>query len=151
MQLTGKDKVENEIMAVLVIPQNDRLYDYYINGFPDKRVMLRMKMLKFCVDLCPSHAGEIRKSVFELTPFVIYPPDERFEELQDKAPAPLNMRNLLFPMGKLVWEDKIDPSKDNEDAVKKVAKNFSIWESYNIHIESEKKKQYKGLFSFFKQ
>ena len=150
MELTVKDKVENVILAILVNPRNARLYDYYINGLPDKRVMLQRKMLHFCVDLCPDYAAEIRKCIFELHPFIIYPQDNIFNELKENDPPKVNQRELLFPMGKLVRADKIDLSKENEDNVKKWAKNFSIWEKYNIHIDAEKRKKGKSLFNMFK-
>jgi hypothetical protein len=150
MELTAKDKVENVILAILVSPRNNRLYDYYINGLPDKRVMLQRKMLQFCVDLCPGHAAEIRRCLFELRPFIIYPQDNIFRELKENDPPKINRRNLLFPMGKLVRADKIDLSKENEDHVKKWSKNFSIWEKYNIHIETEKRKAGKSIFDIFK-
>jgi hypothetical protein len=150
MELTAKDKVENVIRALLVIPRNVRLYDYYINGLSDKRVMLQRKMLQFCVDLCPDHAAEIRRCIFELHPFIIYPQDNSFKELQENDPPKINRRDLLFPMGKLVRADKIDLSKENENHVKEWAKNFSIWERYNIHIDAEKRKKGKSLFDRFK-
>jgi hypothetical protein len=150
MELTPQDKIENVILALLVSPRNNRLYDYYINGMPEKRVMLQMKMLQFCINLCSDHAAEIRRCIFELHPFIIYPLEQKFNELKENFPPKINRRNLLFPMGKLVREDKIDLSKENEDNVKKIAKNFSIWDKYNIHIESEKKKTAKSLFNIFK-
>jgi hypothetical protein len=149
MELTTKDKVENVILAILVSPRNDRLYDYYINGLPDKRVMLQRKMLQFCVDLCPSHAAEIRRCIFELHPFIIYPPESQFDELKENEPPKINRRDLLFSMGKKVKSDQVDLSKDNEDSIKQWAKNFSIWEKYNIHLDTEKKKN-KSLFDMFR-
>ena len=150
MELTAQDKTENAILAVLVSPRTVRLYDYYINGLPDKRVMLQRKMLQFCVDLCPDHAYEIRQCIAELRPFIIYPQEQGFSELKENDPPKIDRRSLLFPMGKLVKEDKIDLSKENEDHVKKWAKNFSIWEKYNIYINVEKKKTGKSLFDLFK-
>jgi hypothetical protein len=149
MELTVKDKVENVILAILVSPRNDRLYDYYINGLPDKRVMLQRKMLQFCIDLCPGHAAEIRRCIFELHPFIIYPPDNQFDELKENDPPKINRRDLLFPMGKKVKSDQIDLSKNNEDSIKQWAKNFSIWKKYNVHLDTEKKKS-KNLFDMFK-
>jgi hypothetical protein len=73
-------------------------------------------------------------------PFVIYPQDNICNELKENEPPKINRRELLFPMGKAVRADKIDLSKENEDTVKKWAKNFSVWEKYNIHIDSEKRK-----------
>jgi hypothetical protein len=140
MELTAKDKVENVIEALIVIPRNNRLYDYYINGSDDKRVMLQKKMLQFCIDLCPDYTAEIRKCIFEITPFIIYPQEQLFNRLKETDPPKLNKRNILFPMGNLVREDKIDLSKDKEDTVQKFAKNFSIWERYNIHIDNAKNK-----------
>ena len=145
MELTPEDKVENLILAILVIPRNDRLYDYYINGQSDKRVMLQRKMLQFCIDLCHDYAGEIRKCIFELHPFVVYPQENKFTELKENDPPKVNRRNLLFPMGELVRKDKIDLTKENEDHVKKLAKNFSIWEKYNVYIENEKRKTSRSL------
>jgi hypothetical protein len=150
MELTAKDKVENVILAILVTPRNNRLYDYYINGLADKRVMLQRKMLHFCIDLCPDHAAEIRRCIFELHPFVIYPQDNLFNELKENDPPKINRRDLLFPMGKLVRADKIDLSKEEEDHVKKFSKNFSIWDKYNLHIESEKQKTRKNIFDMFR-
>jgi hypothetical protein len=150
MELTAQDKTENAILAILVSPRSTRLYDYYINGLPDKRVMLQRKMLQFCVDLCPAHASEIRKAIAELRPFIIYPQEQRFDELKENDPPKINKRSLLFPMGKLVREDKIDLSKDNEDIIQKMGKNFSIWDEYHIHIETQKKKTGKSLFDLFK-
>jgi hypothetical protein len=150
MELTAIDKVENVILALLVSPRNNRLYDYYINGMQEKRVMLQRKMLQFCIDLCPDHAAEIRRCIFELHPFIIYPQEQKFNELKENDPPKINRRALLFPMGKLVRDDKIDLSKENEDNIKKWAKNFSIWDKYNIHIETEKKKTAKNLFDILK-
>ena len=150
MELSNKDKVENVILAVMVIPKNDRLFEYYINGMEDKRVMLQRHMMKFCVDLCPSHAGEIRKAIFEITPFIIYPEDKEFKVIKAKDPPPINRKALLFPMARLVKEDKIDLSKNNEDNVNKIAKNFSIWENYGIYIEQEKKRSTKDTFKLAK-
>jgi hypothetical protein len=141
MELTSKDKAGNVILALLVSPRNNRLYDYYINGLSDKRVMLQRKMLQFCIDLCPDHAAEIRRCIFELHPFIIYPQDQKFNELKENDPPKINRRNLLFPMGKPVREDKINLSKEKEDHVEQWAKNFSIWNKYNIHIEMEKKRK----------
>ena len=150
MELTVKDKVANEIEALLVIPRNNRLYDYYINGLEDKRVMLQRKMLQFCIDLCPAHAAEIRRCKFEIHPFIIYPQDNVFNELKENDPPKINKRNILFPMGNLVREDKIDLSKENEDQVKKMSDNFSIWKKYNAHLDMQKKKSGKNLFDIFK-
>ena len=150
MELTAQDKTENAILAVLVSPRNNRLYDYYINGMPDKRVMLQRKMLQFCVDLCPDYASEIRKCIAEIRPFIIFPQDKEFKELKENDPPKINKRELLFPMGKLVREDKIDLSKEDEDTIKKIGKNFSIWDEYNIHINTQKKKTGKSLFNLFK-
>jgi hypothetical protein len=150
MELTAKDKTENVIMALLVSPRNNRLYDYYINGLPEKRVMLQRKILQFCVDLCGSHASEIRECIFEMRPFIIYPQDGLFEELKENSPPKVNRRSLLFPMGKLVRADKIDLSKENEDLVNKWAKNFPVWDKYNTHINAEKRKTGKSLFNIFK-
>jgi hypothetical protein len=150
MELIAKDKVENVILAILVSPRNNRLYDYYINGLPDKRVMLQKKMLQFCIDLCPDYAAEIRRCIFEFHPFIIYPQDNQFNELKENDPPKINRRALLFPLGKKVKEDQIDLSKENEESVKKWSKNFSIWEKYNIHIDSEKRKHGKSLFDIFK-
>ena len=145
MKLTAEDKTENDILALLVSPKNDRLYEYYINGLPDKRVMLQRKMLQFCIDLCPNYAAEIRKCIFELTPFIIYPENQEFKELKENAPPKINKRNILFPMGVKVREDKIDLAKENEDSIKKISKNFLIWDKYQIHIESQKRKTAKNL------
>jgi hypothetical protein len=150
MELTVKDKVENVILAILVSPRNNHLYDYYINGLSDKRVMLQRKILQFCINLCPDHAAEIRRCIFELHPFVIYPQDNQFHELKENDPPKLNRRELLFPMEKKVKEDRIDLLKKNEDSIKKWSNNFSIWEKYNIHIEAEKRKHGKSLFDIFK-
>jgi hypothetical protein len=150
MELTAKDRVENIILAILVSPRNNRLYDYYINGLSDKRVMLQKKMLQFCIDLCMNHAAEIRRCIFELHPFIIYPQDNLFLELKENDPPKLNRRELLFPMTKKVKEGQIDLSKENEDSIKKCSKNFSIWEKYNIHIDAEKHKHGKNLLGIFK-
>jgi hypothetical protein len=140
MELTDQDKVENVIMAILVSPRSARLYDYYINGQKEKRVMLQRKMQQFCIDLCPAHAAEIRKAIAELRPFIIYPPEQEFIELKENDPPKLEKRNSLFPMGELVRKDRIDLLKEKEDSIKKWSKNFSIWEMYNIKIELEKDK-----------
>ena len=150
MELINTDKIENVIQAILVSPRNTRLYDYYINGLPDKRVMLQRKMLQFCINLCPDHAAEIRRCIFELHPFIIYPQDSQFNELKENDPPKINKRLLLFPMGKKVKEDKIDLSKETQDSTKKWSKNFSIWEKYNIYIDSEKHKHEKNLFNIIK-
>jgi hypothetical protein len=138
MELTVKDKAENTILAMIIIPKNDRLYNYYINGQADKRTMLQRKMLEFCLNLCPNHAKEIRKAIFQLTPFIIYPEDNIFEALKEQDPAAIKRRELLFPMGKLVREDKIDLSK-KEDVIKKLRKQFNVWEKYGIHLDNMKK------------
>jgi hypothetical protein len=150
MELTAKDKVENIILAILVSPRNTRLYDYYINGLSDKRVMLQRKMIQFCIDLCPDHAAEIRRCIFELHPFIIYPQDSQFNELKENDPPKINRRALLFPLGRKVKEDQIDLSKENEEHIKEWAKNFPIWEKYNIQIESDERKHGKNLFDIFK-
>ena len=150
MELTSKDKVENEILALLVVPRSDKLYDYYINGLQDKRVMLQKKMLQFCVDLCPKYSLEIRKCISEIRPFIIYPKESVFKELSEKDPPKLNRRQILFPMGKLVREDKIDLSKENENIVSSWSKNYSIWEEYNIFIDQEKQKINKNLLKLFR-
>jgi len=149
MELTNKDKIENEILAILVIAQNNRLYNYYINGLQDRRIMLQRKILQFCIDLCPDHASEIRRCIFEMHPFIIYPKDNTFNELQEKSPPKINRRTVLFPMGKQVKANKIDLTKENEDGIKKLAKNFSIWDTYNIHLDIEKQKSGKNLFNIF--
>jgi hypothetical protein len=150
MELTAKDKAENAILAMIVIPKNDRLYNYYINGQADKRTMLQRKMLEFCLSLCSNHAKEIRKAIFQLTPFIIYPEDNAFEALKEQDPADVNRRELLFPMGKLIREDKINFSKKDDD-VRKMGRRFDIWEKYGIHLDSMKKAETKksGLLSAF--
>ena len=150
MELTSADKVENRILALLVTPKSNRLYEYYINGFSDRRIMFQKKILEFCIELCPDYAAEIRRCIFELHPFIIYPQENIFRELKENDPPKLDHRLLLFPMGKAVREDKIDLLKDKEDEVRKLGKNFSIWEKYNIHLDMEKKKKSKNLFSLFK-
>jgi len=147
MELTAKDKVENVISAIIVIPHNNRLYDYYINGQEDKRVMLQRKMLQFCIDLCPKYATEIRKSIFELQPFIIYPQSQVFSKLQENDPPKIKKRSILFPMGKLVKEDKIDLQKEKETTMNKWAKNYSIWKNYNVRLEQEKIPQSKKLLN----
>jgi hypothetical protein len=142
MELTAKDKAENTILAMIVIPKNDRLYYYFINGQNDKRSMLQRKMLEFCLNLCPNQAKEIRKAIFQLTPFIIYPEDNVFEALKEQDASAINRRELLFPMGKLVREDKIDFSK-KEDVIKKMGKQFNIWEKYGIHLDNMKKEEVK--------
>jgi hypothetical protein len=148
MELNAKDKAENTILAMIVIPKNDKLYNYFINGQADKRTMLQRKMLEFCLNLCPGHAREIRESIFQLTPFIIYPEDNIFQSLKEQDPAAINHRELLFPMGKLVREDKIDLSRKEND-IQKIAKQFNIWEKYGIHLDNMKKAegQKKGLVS----
>jgi hypothetical protein len=153
MELTAKDKAENVILAMIVIPKNDRLYNYYINGQDDKRTMLQRKMLDFCLNLCPGHAKEIRKAIFQLNPFIIFPEENIFEALKEQDPPAINHRALLFPMGRLVKEDKIDLSK-KEDNIQKIGKQFNIWEKYGIHLDNIKKTETnkKGfLFSIFGQ
>jgi hypothetical protein len=107
-------------------------------------------MLEFCLNLCPGRAKEIRKAIFQLTPFIIYPEDNIFEALKEQDPAAINRRELLFPMGRLVREDKIDRSK-KEDDIQKTGKQFNIWEKYGIHLDSMKKAEVKknGLLSTF--
>ena len=146
MELTDKDKTENAILAVLVIPRNDRLFDYYINGLSDKRTMLQRKMRQFCADLCPLYSAEIREALAEIRPFIIYPKEQRFVELRENDPPKINRRELLFPMGKLVKEDKIDLSKENESNIKKWAKNYSIWERYHSYLDNEIKKSGTSLY-----
>jgi hypothetical protein len=150
MELTAKDKAENAISAMIVVPKNDRLCHYFINGQADKRTMLQRKMLEFCLNLCPNHAREIRKAIFQLTPFIIYPEDNIFEALKEQFPVAINRRELLFPMGKLVRADKIDLSK-KEDGFQKIEKQFTIWEKYGIHLDGVKKAEAKknGLLSAF--
>jgi hypothetical protein len=151
MELTAKDKAENTILAMIVVPKNDRLYHYFINGGQDRRAMLQRKMLEFCLSLCPGRAKEIRKAIFQLTPFIIYPEDNIFEALKEQDPAAINRRELLFPMGGLVREAKIDRSK-KEDDIQKIGKQFSIWEEYGIHLDNMKKdkaKKNRLLSTFF--
>jgi hypothetical protein len=150
MELTAKDKAENVIIAMIVIPKNNRLYHYFINGSQDRRTMLQRKMLDFCLNLCPNHAREIRKSIFQLIPFIIYPEDNIFEALKEQDPTSINHRELLFPMGKLVREDKIDLSKKEND-IQKMGKQFNIWEKYGVHLDNMKEAETKksGLFSIF--
>jgi hypothetical protein len=142
VELTAKDKPENSILAMIVIPKNDRLYHYFINGQTDKRTMLQRKILEFCFNLCPGHAKEIRKAIFQLNPFIIYPEDNIFEALKEQDPPAINRRELLFPMGKLVREDKIDLSKKEND-IGKLGKQFNIWEKYGIHLDNMKKAEIK--------
>ena len=146
MELTKKDKAENVIMALLVSPKNNRLYEYYINGLPDKRTMLQSKMLQFCIDLCPSHSAEIRKCIYEMHPFIIYPQEQGFNELKEKEPPKINRRSVLFPMGKMVKADKIDLTKEKEDTIKNLSRNFSIWDNYNIRLATEMRKSKKKEF-----
>jgi hypothetical protein len=148
MELTAEDKAENIIIAMIVIPKNNRLYHYFINGSQDRRAMLQRKMLEFCLNLCPSHAREIRKSIFQLIPFIVYPEDNVFEALKEQDPKALNHRELLFPMGKLVREDKIDLSKKEND-IQKISKQFNIWEKYGIHLDNMKEAEANknGFFS----
>jgi hypothetical protein len=150
MKLTSEDKAENTILAMIVIPKNDRLYHYFINGSQDRRTMLQKKILEFCLNLCPSRAREIRESIFQLEPFIIYPEDNIFEALKEQDPAAINRRELLFPMGKLVREDKIDLSK-KEDEIQKIGNRFNIWEKYGIHLDNMKKEEANKdrLFSIF--
>jgi hypothetical protein len=138
MELAANDKAENVILAMIVIPKNTRLYHYFINGSQDRRTMLQRKMLDFCLNLCPNHAKEIRKSIFQLTPFIIYPEEGIFKSLKEEDPPSVNHRRLLFPMGKLVREDKLDLSK-KEDNIKKFGRQFNVWEKYNIHLDNMKK------------
>jgi hypothetical protein len=140
MELTAKDKAENTILAMIVIPKNTRLYNYYINGQNDKRTLLQRKMLEFCLNLCPGPAAEIRKSIFQLTPFIIYPEENLFKSLKEEEPPAVNRRDLLLPMGKLVRQDKIDLSKKEND-IQKIGKQFSVWENYGIHLDNLKKKE----------
>jgi hypothetical protein len=142
MELTAKDKAENTILAMIVVPKNNRLYHYFINGSQDRRTMLQRKMLEFCLNLCPNHAKEIRKAIFQLNPFIIYPEEDIFEALKEQDPPAINHRELLFPMGKLVREDKIDLSK-KEDDIQKMGKQFNIWEKYGIHLDNMKKAEIK--------
>jgi hypothetical protein len=148
MELTAKDKAENTILAMIVIPKNDRIYHYFINGSQDRRIMLQRKMLEFCLNLCPDHAKEIRKSIFQLIPFIIYPEENIFEALKEQDPEAINHRELLLPMGKLVREDKIDLSKKEND-IQKIGKQFNIWEKYGIYLDNTKQTESKrnGYFS----
>jgi hypothetical protein len=141
MGLNVKDRAENTIQAMIVIPNNDRRYNYYINGQPEKRSMLQRKMLEFCLNLCPDHAKKIRQSIFQLTPFIIYPEDNIFKALKEEDPPAINRRSLLLPMGKLVREDKIDFTK-KENEVERIAKRFNVWEKYGIHLNNMKKAEY---------
>jgi hypothetical protein len=147
MELTAKDKVENAILAMIVIPKNNRLYHYFINGSQDRRSMLQRKMLEFCLSLCPGRAREIRQAIFQLAPFIIYPEENVFEALKEEDPPVFHRRDLLFPMGKLVREDKIDISI-KEDEIQKIAKQFNVWEKYGIHLDNLKKEEAKKN-SFF--
>jgi hypothetical protein len=148
MELTAKDKAENAILAMIVVPKSDRLYNYFINGQDDKRSMLQRKMLEFCLNLCPDHAAEIRKAIFQLTPFVIYPEENGFESLKEREPAGINRRELLLPMGKLAREDKIDILK-RENGVQKLGKRLNIWENTEFIWMPRKKAESKknGLLS----
>jgi hypothetical protein len=100
--------------------------------------MLQRKMLEFCLTLCPGHAREIRKAIFQLIPFIIYPEDNVFNTLKEQDPAAINRRELLLPMGSLVKRDKINLSK-KEDNLQVFKKQFNIWEKYNIHLDNMKK------------
>jgi hypothetical protein len=148
MELSAKDKAENTVLVLIVLPKNNRLYNYFINGQPEKRTMLQRKMLDFCLNLCPNHAKEIRKSIFQLVPFIIYPEDDVFEALKEEDPPAINRRKLLFPMGKLVRDDKIDLSK-KEDDIQRFGKQFNIWEKYGVHLDNMKNAEAKknGLLS----
>jgi hypothetical protein len=150
MELTTKDKAENSVIAMIVIPKNIRLYNYYINGQADKRSMLQKKMLEFCLNLCPDHAREIRESILQMVPFIIYPEENIFEALKEKDPAAINHRELLLPMGKLVREDKIDLSR-KESNTQSIEKRFNIWEKYGIYLDNVKRKETRknGFLSTF--
>ena len=137
MELTTEDRVENVIEALLVVPRNNRLYDYYINAQEDRRTMLQRNMLQFCIDLCPDHASEIRRCIYEIHTFVIFPLEKGFIELKEDAPPKINKRVTLFPMGKKVKEDKINLIKENEGTLNKIKSNFSIWGRYNVHLEAK--------------
>jgi hypothetical protein len=141
MELTARDKSENAILAMIVIPKSVRLYNYFINGSQDRRTMLQRKMLEFCLNLCPGRAKEIRRAIFQLTPFVIYPEENIFVALKEENPPAVNRRSLLLPMGKLVREDKIDFTK-KENEIKRMAKQFNVWEKYGIHLDNMKKAEY---------
>jgi hypothetical protein len=150
MELTVKNKAENAILAMIVIPKNDRLYHYFINGSQDRRTMLQRKILEFCLSLCPNHAKEIRASIFQLIPFIIYPEEGIFDALKEQEPANINHRKLLFPMGELVREDKINFFK-REDDIQQFGEQFNIWKKYGIHLDNMKKSEAKknGLLSVF--
>jgi hypothetical protein len=80
----------------------------------------------------------------------MYPEEDIFEALKEEDPPSINHRKLLFPMGKLVSEDKIDLSK-KEDTIQKFGKQFNIWEKYNIHFDNMKKSESKktDFFQYF--
>jgi len=143
VELTKKDKTENVIYAVIVIPRSNRLYDYYINGQEDRRVMLQRSILQFCSDLCPSHAAEIRQCVFEIKPFAIFPQTQEFKELINKEPPKINRRSVLYPMRDLLRKNKINLLDSKETALQQWANNFSIWKEYNVYLDSEKKNKTK--------
>lgn len=138
MELSRKDKVENTIQVMIVVPKSNKFYHYFINGLPDCRSMRQKAMIDFCITLCPKYAQEIRESILQLVPFIIYPEQNVFEPLKEKAPPPINRRAVLFPMGKLVKNDKIDESKTDNFMVG-LGKQFNIWDKYGIHVESIKK------------
>jgi hypothetical protein len=150
MELAAKDKAENTILAMIVIPKSDRVYHYFINGSQDRRSMLQRKMLEFCLSLCPNHAREIRKAIFQLIPFIIYPEENIFEALKEQDPSAVNRRELLLPMGKLVRADKINLSKPDDD-LQTIKKRFNAWEEYEIHLENMKKAESRknGFLSAF--
>ena len=58
--------------------------------------------------------------------------------LSRRAPPPINRRAVLFPMGKLVKNDKIDVSK-TDDFIAGLGKQFNIWDKYGIRVENMKK------------
>lgn len=103
---------ENEISAVIVIPRNTKFYDYYINGTSDVHTMKRYAMLKFCSDLCGNETISIRKCIYELHPFVIYPQTKQFIELKENDPPKVSKKDLLFPNAK-----KIKSFQQNDKSV----------------------------------
>lgn len=122
-----KNNQENEISAVLVVPRNVKFYDYYINGTPDMHTMKRNELLKFCTSLCPDWSSSIRRCIFELKAFIIYPQENKFNELKENDPPRLNKKDILFSNAKKIkYANMNDKKLTVYDLYKTISKDYSL-------------------------
>ena len=138
---------ENSINTIIVNPRSSRLYNYWVNGTLEKRSMMKERMREFCLELSPDNANEINRCIDEILPFVIFVDQNKFEELEEKTPKPISPADRLFPYRKKVYSKKINLHLESPtSSADAQAKRFSIWEKFNIHLDSVKKNPPKNLF-----